>query len=134
MHLAPVREGVPRRILERQNQLAHARAALQQLGKQAIKFVHGRAVPLGRNLIRVAIRNGGIKARQPTNLCFGRLRQSPSAPRMRFLWRSTVLIADSACFYSRPEHVPGFALTAMAGLGMSQYLSSRNNRRKMNGG
>src|SRR5271157_2220503 len=51
MHLAPVREGVPRRILERQNQLAHARAALQQLGKQAIKFVHGRAVPLGRNLI-----------------------------------------------------------------------------------
>src|SRR5271166_3897224 len=50
MHLAPVREGVPRGFLEGQNQLAHPRAAIEQIGQQPIKFLHGRAVPLRRNL------------------------------------------------------------------------------------
>src|SRR5271157_4595050 len=50
MHLAPVREGIPRGVLEGQNQLAYPGAALQQLGQQPLEFVHGRAVPPRRNL------------------------------------------------------------------------------------
>jgi hypothetical protein len=51
MHITPVGKGVPRGILEGQNQLAHPRSALQQLRQQPLEFVHGITVPLSRNLI-----------------------------------------------------------------------------------